>query len=96
MDKLEASLKYVPTYQIIENIRKEEKKIAREKLALEKDKTKSEREQKQKLKKQLEEKEKSMVNFLLEKDISVEQIAKILGMTPKAVEKIISNQSAGI
>lgn len=41
MDELEKSLKYVPTYQIIEQIRKEERKIAKEKLAIERDKTKS-------------------------------------------------------
>lgn len=89
----------MPTYQIIEQIRKEEKRIARKKLGLEKGKTKAAREatkteREQKPKEQRAEK-KSMINFLLEKDISVERIAKILDMTPKAVEKTISNQSAG-
>jgi len=41
MDELEKSLKYVPTYLVIEQIRKEEKRIAKEKLAIERDKTKS-------------------------------------------------------
>ncbi|WP_246173972.1 JAB domain-containing protein [Paraburkholderia hayleyella] len=41
MDELKKSLKYVPTYQILEQVRAEEKKITREKLALEKSKTKT-------------------------------------------------------
>lgn len=32
MDELEKSLKYVPTYQVIEQIRKEEQRIARDKI----------------------------------------------------------------
>lgn len=42
MDELEQSLKYVPTYQIIESIRKEEKLIAKEKLAVEKERREKE------------------------------------------------------
>ncbi|MGV3347077.1 JAB domain-containing protein [Enterobacteriaceae bacterium LUAb1] len=99
MDKLEASLKYVPTYQIIENIRKEEKKIAREKLALEKDKTKAAQEktkqarEAEKIEKERREKlEQAMVTALLNKDVSIEDIAKIMDVTPKAVEKIINKK----
>lgn len=44
MDELEKSLKYVPTYLVIEQIRKEEKRIAKEKLAIERDKTKTAKE----------------------------------------------------
>ena len=44
MDDLEKSLKYVPTYQVVEQIRKKEQKIAEEKLVIEKDKAKSVRE----------------------------------------------------
>lgn len=102
MDKLEVSLKYVPTYQIIESIRKEERKIAREKLELEKGKTKAakeavlsakqetkaEREQRQKSEKMLL----SAINFLLEKNVTIEQIAKILEITPQEVEKAIKKK----
>jgi DNA repair protein RadC len=86
MDELEASLKYVPTYQVVEMIRKEEKAIAKEKLtivrdklAAEKDKTKIEREQKE-----------ALVIALWEKQVPIDQIAKIMETTPKAVEKIIN------
>ena len=40
MDELEQSLKYVPTYQVVERIRKEEKLIAKEKLVVANDKVK--------------------------------------------------------
>ncbi|PVZ77831.1 DNA repair protein [Serratia sp. S1B] len=103
MDELEKSLKYVPTYQVIDKIRKEEKKIAREKLAIEKGKTKAAQEktkqakEAEKIEKERREKlEKAMVAALLNKDVSIEDIAKIMDVTPKAVEKIISNQSADI
>lgn len=82
MDELEKSLKYVPTYQIVEKIRKEEKAIARDKIKSEKDKTKAEREQKERL-----------VLALVEKDIDVEQIAKIMEIEPKEVEKIIKKKT---
>lgn len=98
MDELEKSLKYVPTYQVVEQIRKEEKKIAREKLALEKGKTKSaqekarlEQEQRKIEQERREKLELTMVTTLLDKGVSVENIAKIMEITPKAVEKIINN-----
>jgi len=71
MEELEKNLKYVPTYQVIEQIRKEEKKIARAKLALEKDKTKVARER-------LEKRQLTMVTTLLDKSVSIENIAKII------------------
>ena len=43
MDELEQSLKYVPTYQVVERIRKEEKLIAKEKLVVANDKIKAEK-----------------------------------------------------
>ena len=82
MDELEKSLKYVPTYQVVEQIRKEEKKIAREKLALEKDKTKRAEQEKERVLL-------SAANFLLEKKLDITQIAKILEVTPLQIEKII-------
>lgn len=83
MDELEQSLKYVPTYQVIERIRKEEKLIAKEKLAVERDKTKIEKARREKA----EIEKKILINALLEKGVSVEDIAKILGITVKAVER---------
>ena len=71
MEELEKNLKYVPTYEVIEQIRKEEKKIARAKLALEKDKTKVARER-------LEKRQLTMVTTLLDKSVSIENIAKII------------------
>ncbi|MFD1261646.1 JAB domain-containing protein [Entomomonas asaccharolytica] len=91
MDELEKSLKYVPTYQVVEQIRKEEKKIAREKLALEKDKTKAAKEDAKIKKERLEKLQLIMVKTLLDKGVSTENIAKIMEVTPKTIEKIISN-----
>ncbi|WP_294964887.1 JAB domain-containing protein [uncultured Gilliamella sp.] len=88
MEELEQSLKYVPTYQVIERIRREEKLIAKEKLAVEKDRTKAEKERREKA----ESEKKILINALLQKDVSIENIAKILGITPKAVEKIITKK----
>ena len=86
MDELEKSLKYVPTYQVVEQIRKEEKQIAKEKLDLEKNKTKAEKERREKL-------ELATVTALIAKDVSIEDIAKILEITPKQVEKIIAKNN---
>ncbi|PIT13471.1 JAB domain-containing protein [Snodgrassella alvi] len=83
MEELEQSIKYVPPYQVVERIRKEEKKIAKEQLAVEKNKTKAEKEKRQKL-------AQATANALLDKGVSIEDIAKILEITPKAVEKIIN------
>jgi DNA repair protein RadC len=83
MEELEQSIKYVPPYQVVERIRKEEKKIAKEQLAVEKNKTKAEKEKRQKL-------AQATANALLDKGVLIEDIAKILEITPKAVEKIIN------
>ncbi|WP_392564197.1 JAB domain-containing protein [Orbus wheelerorum] len=93
MDELEKSLDYVPTYQVIEQIRKEEKKIAKEKLAVEKDKTKTAQQKATEIKEKADFEKKILINALLEKDVSIENIAKILEITPKAVEKIIANKA---
>lgn len=94
MDDLEKSLTYIPTYQVVEQIRKEEKKIAREKLALERDKTKSAQE-KAKLAKEAEKlaqiQAKALANALLDKGVDLKTIAKIMEITPKVVEKMINN-----
>lgn len=93
MGELTQSLKYVPTYQVVEMIRKEEKKIAKERLALEKDKTKSAKEKAKEIKEKADLEKKILINALLEKDVSIENIAKILEITVKAVEKIINNKA---
>lgn len=83
MDDLEKSLTYVPTYQVVEQIRKEEKKIARDKVKSANDKTKIERARREKL-------EFAMVSTLIDKNVSIEDIAKIMEVTPKAVESIVN------
>lgn len=99
MDELEKSLKYVPTYLVIEQIRKEEKRIAKEQIKSAQDKVKiaqkktKEAKEAEKIEKERREKlELSMVKTLLEKGVEVESIAKIMEMTSKAVEKIISKK----
>lgn len=67
----------------MEQIRKEEKKIAREKVRSANDKIKVERERKEKL-------EFTMITTLFDKNVSVKNIAKIMEITPKAVESIIN------
>ncbi|WP_081301513.1 JAB domain-containing protein [Gilliamella sp. Fer1-1] len=93
MAELEQSLKYVPTYQVVERIRKQEKQIAKEKLAVERDKTKT-AQQKAKAEKARREKAESekeiLINALLEKGVSIENIAKILGTTVRVVKRIIN------
>ncbi|PIT18778.1 JAB domain-containing protein [Snodgrassella alvi] len=83
MEELEQSLKYVPPYQVVERIRKEEKQIAKEQLAVEKSKTKAEREKREKLMR-------ATVTALLDKGVPTEDIAKILEITPKAMERLIN------
>lgn len=78
MHKLEVSLKYVPTYQVVEKIRKEEKIIAKETIKAVKDKADSEK--------------RALINALLEKGVSIENVAKIMEITPKSVEKIINKK----
>ena len=99
MDELEKSLKYVPTYLVVEQIRKEEKRIAKEQIKSAQDKVKiaqkktKEAKEAEKIEKERREKlELSMVKTLLEKGVEVESIAKIMEMTSKAVEKIISKK----
>ncbi len=82
MQELEQSLKYVPTYQVAERIRKEEKKIAREKLAIEKNKTKTEKERREKL-------ERATATALFDKGVSIKDIAKIMDISVKRLEGIL-------
>ena len=82
MDQLEKSLKYVPTYQVVEQIRKEEKQIAKEAI-------KSERDQRKRSDKLLS----TAIAMLVEKDIAIEQIAKILEIEQKEIEKILKKKN---
>ena len=88
MDELEQSLKYVPTYQVVERIRKEEKQIAKEKLAVANNKIKAEKEKR----KQAEQKITSAIHFLNEKEITTEQIATILEIDVKEVQKTLKHK----
>ena len=93
MDELEQSLKYVPTYQVVERIRKEEKQIAKEKLAVEKDKTKT-AQQKAKAEKERREKlELTTAIALRDKGVSIEDIAKIMDISVRKVSKILGKES---
>lgn len=83
MDELEKSLKYVPTYQVVEQIRKEERRIAKEKIKEAREAERIEKERREKL-------ELAMVKTLLEKGVEVESIAKIMEITPKAVNRVIN------
>lgn len=97
MDELEQSLKYVPTYQVVERIRKEEKLIAKEKLAVANDKVKV-AEEKAKIAKLAEKKEREqkerLVQALARKEVSVEQIAIIMEIGVKEVQKILKKKNS--
>lgn len=100
MDELEKSLKYVPTYLVIEQIRKEEKRIAKEQIKSAQDKVKiaqkktKEAKEAEKIEKERREKlELSMVKTLLEKGVEVESIAKIMEITPKQTMRILTKIS---
>lgn len=86
MDELEKSLKYVPTYQVIEQIRKEEKKIAREKVKSANDKAKAAKEAEKKAKERMT----ILTNALIDKGVDLETIAKILDIELKEVGKILN------
>lgn len=89
MEELEKSLKYVPTYQIIEQVRKQEQVIAREALLTEQYKTKEAQAQKRKAEKEKE----TLIIALVDKGVSAEDIAKILDVMPKTIKRIIINKS---
>lgn len=76
MAKLELSVKYVPTYQIQEKIRKQELQIKKEKAKTDK------------LKEETNQKIETAIIKLLEQNMTIEQIAVILSLTPKEVEQI--------
>ncbi|GKX59694.1 hypothetical protein [Leminorella grimontii] len=89
MQELGDSVKYVPSYQLIERIRKEDKAIAKDALKAEKDKVAEEK----RVRTQIEQQLTSAVHFLQEKNISVEEIAAILSVSPAEVKKIVRKKA---
>lgn len=77
MDELEKSIKFVPTYQLIEQVRKEEKIIRDEAVKVEKD-----------LRKEIQEQRNNAINYLLEKNMTVEQISEVLNIPLKEVKAV--------
>ncbi|GAA5105690.1 hypothetical protein GCM10023211_04710 [Orbus sasakiae] len=96
MDELEQSLKYVPTYQVVEQIRKEEKVIAKERLEVEKGKTKT-AEEKARAAKELvkaeREHKKLLIDALLDKGVDLETVAKILEIPVSDVKKLVKKKT---
>lgn len=81
MDTLGKSIKYVPTYQLIDSIRREEKTFREE----------ANKKHKQEIKQYKEEflsYKLTAINNLLEKNIPIEEIAVILNLTVTEVKKI--------
>ncbi|MDN3673019.1 JAB domain-containing protein [Flavobacterium branchiarum] len=90
MEKLEQSIKYVPTYQIQERIRDRELELKKEKskinkLKKETDKFKEEANTEKSLRIDTE---KRVVTNLLKQNMTIEEIATILNVTAKEVEQI--------
>lgn len=77
MAKLEQSIKYVPTYQIQERIRKRELEIKKEKAKTDK------------LKKETDKLKETVIANLLKQNMTIEEIASILSLTQKEIEEII-------
>nr|WP_279029444.1 JAB domain-containing protein [Snodgrassella alvi] len=90
MDDLEKSLTYVPTYQVVEKIRKEEKAIARDAVKTAKDLAKA---AKNETKKERQQKE-ALVLALWQKEVSIEQIAIIMDTPSKLVENIVNKKKS--
>jgi DNA repair protein RadC len=76
MTELEQSVKYVPTYQIQERIREQELEIKKEKAKTDK------------FKEETNLKIETAIIKLLEQNMTIEQIAIILSLSPKEVEQI--------
>ncbi|WP_029906772.1 JAB domain-containing protein [Prevotella sp. 10(H)] len=81
MEELEKSLKYVPTYQLIEKIRNEERTIRDEAVNAEKA-----------LRVEAEKRLTNAVHYLNEKDMSVEHIGEVLNLTVKEVQRFLKRK----
>jgi len=81
MDELEKSIKYVPTYQLIEKIRKEERTVRDEAVKVEKT-----------LRLEAEGRLTNAVHYLNEKEMSIEQIGEVLNLTNKEVQRFLKRK----
>ena len=82
MNKLRESTKWIPQFELIERIRKEEKKLREEAVAIEKEKIKAEKEKA--TRKRTNEIAKAMKN----KNMPIEEIIEITGLTEKDIRKL--------
>jgi len=76
--ELSRSLKYVPPYQVIDRVREEEKEIAKNAAQAEQ--------------RQIEKSLVSTIAFLRETQMTVEEIARVLGITPQEVGQKIKKR----
>lgn len=86
MTDLENSLKYVPTYQIAEQIRQQEKLIAKQKIAVEKNKTKAAKAAEKRAKGQAT----LLALALMNKGVEHASIAKLLNIKVTQVAKLLN------
>ncbi len=78
MEELAKSIKWTPTYVVVEQIRKEEKKIRQEAIQAERKKAKADKE------KALE----KIAKSLKQKGVPIEIIIESTGLSKKEIEKI--------
>lgn len=86
MTDLENSLRYVPTYQIAEQIRQQEKLIAKQKIAVEKNKTKAAKAAEKRAKGQAT----LLALALMNKGVEHASIAKLLNIKVTQVAKLLN------
>lgn len=99
MEELEKSTKYVPTFELIDRVRKEEKGIRveaekkhKQELSIKKQELRTHKQELLKQKEELKETERQRDNavyVLFEKELHVEQISEVLGIALDEVKKII-------
>lgn len=91
MDELEQSVKYVPTYQIEERIRKQVLEMRREMEKTIKEKTEKLKAKTNKIQETARKQQATLettVAYLLNQNMTIEQIAALLKLTPKEVKKL--------
>ena len=93
MNKLRESTKWIPQFELIERIRKEEKKLREEAVAIEKEKIKAEKEkavklEREKAKKALIAEKQSIAKAMKNKNMPIEEIIEITGLTEKDIKKL--------
>lgn len=102
MAQLSLSIKYIPPYELVAKIRKEEREIAKKAVSLAKEIARKERLGRKKAEEENIEKEKmlqhknklllSAVHFLLERELSAEHIAAILDISLDEVYSLIKTK----